>query len=199
MVHLRDLGGRVQRGVDPGAVGPARRTGPPSIRFRPGRHTEGTRFQHCRQLRDQHQLAVLFGRVRVGLHRAGDRSDRAELPVRWCRDGRGGRPDPRAGPPAHRQVGQLLGRPDQDQPAAPAAVVVRRRVGHGGRWCHPKPLRTSGCDHPGGWDADTARWPGGLAGGDQAAGNQRGRLFQCELLAPVRKPDGPAEPLGRSC
>ena len=83
--------------------------------------------QHRGQLRHEHQLAVVLGRERARLRRADGRPGGAEL-----RLGRGGhRGRDRAGarlrPQPDRPARQLLGRPDPDLPAHPAADLDRVR------------------------------------------------------------------------
>ena len=85
--------------------------------------------QHGRLVRDQHQLAVLLGRVDDGPPGADGRARRAELRLGRRRHGRRRRPDPRVHPLAHRPDRQLLGRPGPRHPAHPAAARRRRRAG----------------------------------------------------------------------
>ena len=83
----------------------------------------GTRVQHRRQLRDEHELAELLGRVDDEPPHADGRAHGAEL--RLCRRRARGRDraDPRTGPAAQRHDRQLLGRPD----ARPSASSSRWR------------------------------------------------------------------------
>ena len=104
----------------------------PAAEPRLPRGRAGPGVQHGSLVRDEHELAVLLGRVDHGPPGADVRARGAELRLGRGRHGRRGRPDPRVHPLAHRPDRQLLGRPGARQPAHPAAD--RRRSARSPCW-----------------------------------------------------------------
>ena len=105
------------------------------------RRRAGPGVQHRGLVRDQHQLAVLLGRVDDGPPGPDGRARGAELRLRRRRHGRRGRADPRLRPLAHRPGRQLLGRPGARLPCASCcrSRSSARRPGRAGR--RPELLR----------------------------------------------------------
>ena len=162
------------------------------------------RVQRRRQLRHQHQLAVVLGRggdepphadarargaeLRVGRRRL--RGDRRDHPRHQSRAGR--RPLAR----------QLLGRPHPRHGPHPAAAVVPVRAGAGLAGRRPEPrrqhlggARRPGCGRGGRQRrAVDPRRPGRVADRDQGPRHERRRLLQRQLGPPVREPERVDEP-----
>ena len=155
------------------------------------------RLQHVRQLRDEHELAELLGRDGRQLPHPGGGPRRAQLHLRGDRPGRRHRPHPRPHPPEREDARQLLGRPDpresstsccRSRSSAPC-VLVWQGV--------PQTLeRPAGRDHAPGRPADDRPRPDRLPGVDQGAGQQRRRLPQRQLGAPLREPHAADELAG---
>ena len=126
---LRPLRARVQHRLDPRAVPPAARAGsalPQS--HRRDRRPAGTRLQHGRQLRHQHELAELRRRVDDEPPHADERARRPELRLRGGRHGGGDRSRPRHHAAAQRDDRQLLGRRHPLGDADPASALDRART-----------------------------------------------------------------------
>ena len=165
--------------------------------LQPGRDSAdvpGPGVQHVGQLRDQHQLAELLRRDRRDLPDAGDGPGRPQLHVGRHRPGRGYRPHPRADPSQHQDARQLLGRPDPRRPLHPPPDLDRRspRPRLAGRSADVEPDRRSRPRSQGATQT-IAMGPSRLAGMDQGDGQQRRRVLQRELVAPVREPDAADE------
>ena len=155
----------------------------------------GPVVQHGSVVRDQHELAVVLARRDDGLRRAARRPRRAELRLGGRRPRRRDRSDPRA---LAGQVGhprQLLGRPDPRHHPPPAAPRDHRGVRAARRRRDPELQRVRARHHPHRLVGRDPGRPGGLAGGDQRARQQRRRLLQRQLGSPVREPHGVDEPL----
>ena len=146
-VYARGAAG-VLRGQRAGPVrAPAVPAAPAAVPRLPRRRA-GPGVQHRRLVRDQHQLAVVLGRVDDGPPGADGRPRRAELRLRRGRHGGRGRAGPRVLRVAHRPARQLLGRPGPRLPAHPAADRRARRARRWSRWarCRTSPSGTDG-DH----------------------------------------------------
>ncbi len=155
--------------------------------------------QHGVVVHDEHELAVLQRRDDDDLPQPDDRADRAELAVRWDRDRRRGC----AGPWDRRTVREeprkfLAGPRAHDPVRARTSFRVcgdRARLPGGDR----ELLRLPDGAHDHGADADDRDGAGRLAGGDQGARDERGRVLQHELGAPVREPDRSSRTSSRCC
>ncbi|CAA9373833.1 MAG: Potassium-transporting ATPase A chain, partial [uncultured Phycisphaerae bacterium] len=183
---------RAAAGAAPAAAQPAGSGGGPA----------GPVVQHGRQLRDQHELAELLGRVVPELPDADARADRAELRVGRHRHGRARGARPRAGPPLGHDDRQLLGGPDPRDALHPAAAVARAgaRLGVAGRRADVRRLpdgaarpaaRRSG--RQAGGRAGAGPRAGRVTGRDQAARHERRRVLRGQLGPPVREPDAAVE------
>ena len=205
---------RVPAPARPG-IAPAESREPRRGRAAPG-------IQHGRQLRVQHQLAIVWRRDDAELPHADARPDGAELRLGRVRDGVPCRGHPRSGPPYGPDDRQLLGRPGPVHPLHPLAPVPRGR--------HPARVAGRRADLPAlrqgaGPSADDVRRagdrregpagarregsaqdaPGHLEGTGsgrgarrvadhhQAARHQRGRVLQRQLVAPLREPHAALE------
>ncbi len=160
MDRVRGLRPPVRRRVDRRALPHAAAPGPAAVQ--PG-GVRGSgarpRLQHRHQLRDEHELAGVFGRVDDVARHPGRRPRGPELRLGRDRDRRRDRPDPRprtAKPGDHRQ---LLGRPDPLDPLHPPADRLRRRDRSGQPGRDPDLVR-AGRRSPR-CRAPSRRWPSG--------------------------------------
>ncbi len=137
--------------------------GVPGGRARPG-------LEHRCLVRDQHELAVVLGRVHDGLPRPDGRPGGAELRLGRRRHRGRDRADPRARALAHRPARQLLGGPGPWSHPDPAAAGVRRSP-----WCSSPAGVVQNFVQPGdvttgrGGHAERHRRTGRLPGGHQGA------------------------------
>ena len=150
--------------------------------------------QHRRLVPHEHELAVVLGRDDDGAPGPDDGARRPELPVGGGRDGRRHRPRPGIHARRGGHDRQLLVRHGAIHRADPAPDRVRVRARlhlAGGR---PEPARVPHRPHRDRWHPGDPGRAGGLAGGDQGARQQRGRLLQRQLRPSVREPQ-PADEL----
>ena len=150
--------------------------------------------QHDVVVLDEHELAVLRRRDDDDLLQPDGRAGGSELPLGRGRDrGRRG-----ADPGDHRaqrqEPGQLLAGPDPDGLVRPAADFDRGRAGARIPGCDPELLRVHHRAHDHRPHTDARDGSGRVSGGDQGARDQRRRLLQRQLGAPVRESDWLYEP-----
>ena len=187
--HLRALAAGVLRGLRALPLPARAGTALAAVLQRDGQRQPGHRLEHRRLVRHQHELAELLGRVHHGLRRPDGRPRGAELRVRGGRHRGRDRADPRLHAEQDRPAGQLLGRRDPGHhPAADPVLGHRRHHLDGHR--RDRQLQPHERDpHAVRRHADDGRRPGRLAGGHQGAREQRRRVLQRELGAPVREPE----------
>ena len=107
--------------------------------------------------------------------------------------GRGGL-RPRTDAAVDPRARQLLGRPHAQLPLRPAADLHRRRPPSRLAGRRPEPRRADAGQDPRRRRADHRPRPGRLTGDHQGARDQRRRLLQRQLGAPVREPDPAHQP-----
>ena len=134
--------------------------------------------EHGDQLRDQYQLAGLFGRDHPGPSGPDGRVwPRPELRLRRGRHGGGRRAGAGFARPSRRRARQLLGRPGPRHmrillPIAVVAAIIPRLAAIQNFHLHDQVV-----DTPGRRAADHHRRTGGQPGGHQGTGHQRGGGF----------------------
>ncbi len=156
----------------------------------------GQRVEHCGQLHDQHELAVLLGREHDELPLADGRARLAQLRLSGARHRDRDRRDPGRHPDRPQDDRELLGRYDTRAALRFAADQFRRRsaavlAGDAAELqCLPRrrlDRRLQAGDHRG---AD------GVAGGHQGTRHQRRRFRQREFSLAERESDAVFQPLG---
>ena len=147
------------------------------------------RLQYGRQLRDQHELAVLCRRNDHELPLADAGLGGAELRVRRHRHRAGGGADPWLCPPVGAGHRQFLGRSDALHALHPAADIVRGRPFSGLAGHAPEFQCLCDRDNGRGRPADDRARPGCVADRHQDARHQRRRLLQRQCSPSLRKSD----------
>ena len=203
MERVRALAARLQRRLRRRAV-PARALPgrPPTEPDRCRLGALGTRLQHRRELRHEHELAELRRRVDDEPSHPDGGADGAELRLRRGRDRRRRRSHAGSDPEALGDDRKLLGRPDprHGARAAPRCARARPSAREPGR--RPEPARPRRGPDRRGRDAVDLSGSDREPGGDQGARDEWRRDRKRELRAPVREPDrlheSPRE-LGAAC
>ena len=154
-----------------------------------GQRAAGHGLEHRRLVRHQHELAELLRRVHHDLPGPDGRPRGAELHVGRGRHRDRHRADPRVHPVPDRQAGQLLGGRDPLRVPAAAPAGRHRRHCPDGRRRDRQLRQLPHAHHPVRRAPDHGRRPGRLAGSHQGHGEQRGRLLQRQLRAPLREPE----------
>ena len=187
---LRRHGARLHGPLLGAALPAAAAAGSPAAEpGQPGRGLAAHRDQHDRELRHEHELAVLRRRDDDVVPEPDGRPDGAELRLGRARDGRPRGGDPRLRAPLGDDGRQLLGRSLPVARVHPGAARAdpRGSARLAGRRADVRRGRHR--DHAGERRAVDRARPGCDADRDQAARHERGRVLQLELVRAVREPD----------
>ena len=157
---------------------------------RPARRPLAHLAEHHRELRHEHELAVLRRRVHDVVPEPDGRARRAELRLGRGRHGRPRRGHPRLHAPLGEDAGELLAGPlplAAPTSSCPLSIVLSASAHLAGRAADLRRRRDRD-DGRGRRAVDRPR-TGRLADRDQAARDERRRLLQLELGRPLREPE----------